>query len=92
MSVEVCISANGDITNMNGETGTIKSLNYPNHYAYPAEYTHTWYIEGALTDKRVGLIVRDFSTELCCDKVTVSLIKCSSTSANTKGQIDVRNT
>lgn len=66
------LTANGGITRQNGETGEIKSINYPDNYFYPSDYSHTWEIEGDDSTKRIGLIVRDFNTESCCDSVTVS--------------------
>lgn len=59
------------MTDLVGETGDIKSPLYPS--SYPSSYAHTWNIVGSDTTKRVALIVRDFQTEGCCDKVIVSL-------------------
>ena len=68
------VTVNGGVTLLTGSTGDIKSINYPDHYYYPQEYTHTWRITGDLTDKRIGLIFKDFNTEPCCDKVTVRVV------------------
>ena len=70
----LCVTVNGGVTLLTGSTGDIKSINYPDHYYYPQEYTHTWRITGDLTDKRIGLIFKDFNTEPCCDKVTVRVV------------------
>lgn len=66
------ISANGRVTKQTGQSGEIKSLNYPDHYFYPSEYTHTWDLNGTDTNKYITIVVRDFHTEPCCDKVKVS--------------------
>lgn len=57
---------------MTGETGDIKSINYPENYFYPTDYTHTWQVVGDDSSKRIALIIRDFNTESCCDRVTVN--------------------
>ncbi|XP_067946545.1 MAM and LDL-receptor class A domain-containing protein 1-like [Watersipora subatra] len=80
---------NGGSTILTGTSGDIISKNYPS--PYPNDYSHTWDITGDESEKVVSLIVMDFNTEECCDKVVIMDPVDGSILATLSGTVEPKN-